>query len=223
MRRLPHLSVIVPLAPGENAHSALVPELCAQLGADDEIVLVTTAQDHAALQAEVQAHSQVRCVQAQAGRARQLNAGAAAARNPWLWFLHADSRLTAGTVPRLLEAADEDYLGYLDLDFHDGDWTMRLTRFGTWLRCRVFGLPFGDQGFLISKHLFCALGRYDEQLSAGEDHALVWSARRARIPLRPLRAALLTSARKYRQHGWLQTTARHLLLTWRQARRFARS
>ena len=59
--------------------------------------------------------------------------------------------------------------------------------------------------------------------TVGEDLALVWRARRAGLRLQGLDAAMLTSARRYRQRGWLRTTLRHLrltaLLVWREMRR----
>jgi len=51
----------------------------------------------------------------------------------------------------------------------------------------------------------------------------VWRARRAGLPLRAIDAALVTSARKYAERGWLRTTLRHWRLTadqaWREMRR----
>jgi hypothetical protein len=78
-------------------------------------------------------------------------------------------------------------------------------------------MPFGDQGFCIRRRDWQALGGFPEAAPYGEDHLFVWKARRAGLPVRPLGLTLLTSARKYRDHGWLRTTARHFLLTYAQA------
>jgi hypothetical protein len=61
------------------------------------------------------------------------------------------------------------------------------------------------------------LGAFDETRSVGEDHALVWQARRTGLPVQRIPAPLTTSARKYRQQGWLATTLRHQRQTWTQA------
>jgi hypothetical protein len=98
---------------------------------------------------------------------------------------------------------------------------MALTTLGTFVRSRWLQLPFGDQGFLISHQTFFALGGYNECLASGEDHALVWAARRAQVPLRPLRAPLFTSGRRYAEHGWLRVTGRHWYNTCRQVFKFA--
>lgn len=160
------------------------------------------------------------------GRARQQNAGAAGLDHDWLWFLHADSRPTAATLAALQAfiAADDDAVGYFDLRFlDDGPALMRLTELGASWRSRSLALPFGDQGLLLRRERFYELGCFDESRAYGEDHALVWAARRQGIPIRRIAAPLYTSARKYREHGWLTTTWRHQRLTWLQAWAEARS
>lgn len=212
------LSVIVPLAPHENAWRGLLPQLAA-LPAGSEVVLVysgvapTIARWNAS-------HVALRCLASRIGRAVQMNAGAAAASGDWLWFLHADSRLTPALLPRLQDflARDENALGYFDLEFtDDGPRLTRLNAFGANLRARLLGLPFGDQGFILPAACLSALGGFDETADYGEDHLLVWRARAARLPLRRIPAQLATSARKYRVHGWFATTALHCWRTVAQA------
>ena len=217
------LSAIVPVGPGDPAWRGLLGDLAA-LDADAEILLVATPgdapPDFAARDYGLRVPA--RWLEAPAGRARQQNAGAAAANGTTLWFLHADSRLPAQSVAAALRFAGTSALGYFDLRFlDDGPRLARLNAMGAWLRSRWLGLPFGDQGLILPAALFRSLGGFDESLAAGEDHALVWAARRAGIPLMPLRAPLRTSARRYAEHGWLRTTLQHGRLTLSQARRFA--
>jgi hypothetical protein len=154
------------------------------------------------------------------GRASQQNLGARASARPMLWFLHADSGVDAACVAaaRDFAARGADELGYFALRFVDGGALMRINEWGVRYRCRWFGLPFGDQGFLISRATFEALGGFDERRRYGEDMALVQLAKRRSIVLRVLPATLGTSARKYRQQGWLRTTWRHLWSTATLAR-----
>jgi hypothetical protein len=217
------LSVIVPVGTGEPAWRELLGDL-AVLEPGAEVILVAIA-GAAPAGFDARAHGlrvPARWLEAPAGRARQQNAGAAAARGETLWFLHADSRLPATSVAKATGFAGRQALGYFDLRFgDDGPQLARLNALGAWLRSRWLGLPFGDQGLILPRRTFHALGEFDESLFAGEDHALVWAARRARIPLAPLRAPLQTSARRYAEHGWLRTTLRHARLTIAQARRFS--
>ena len=99
---------------------------------------------------------------------------------------------------------------------------MRTNAMGANWRSRRLGLPFGDQGLVLPRLEFDRLDGFDPRLAHGEDHALVWRARRAGLPLREIDAAVITSARKYAERGWLRTTLRHLRLTadqaWRETR-----
>ncbi len=211
------VSVVVPLAPGEAEWPVLVADLKAALPQGFEVLL--TAADAVAVSA-VAGHLKVRVVVCDGGRARQLNAGAREAKGSWLWFLHADSRLSAETVPTLLAfvADGRDALGWFDLAFRPGGPPlMRLNAWGANLRSSWLGMPFGDQGLVLPSHCFATLGGYDETAPYGEDHLLVWAARRAGLPLKRVGARLLTSARKYERDGWAATTARHLRLTAAQA------
>ena len=225
--RLDDLAVVIPIGPGDDAWRGLVPQLAPLPAAARLVLAATTAGDLpaagdpacAALAAEVL------CLTAPRGRALQQNAAARAAGRRFLWFLHADSRLAPTTLPALARALDRrpGGLGFFDLRFRDdGPAAVGLNAVGVMVRSRWLGLPFGDQGFFLAHATFERLGGFDPGLADGEDHALVWAAWRARVPLVPARAPIYTSARKYAEQGWLNTTARHVWLTVRQAWREGR-
>jgi len=207
------ISVIIPAGPGEKAWEGLVP--C--LDAFGEVILSHAAEDSPVT------YDRCLTVSGPAGRARQLNAGARATSMPWLMFLHADSRPDERFVTAIRAAPEVEYIGFCALSYYDGPAWMRLNEFGSWIRSRLFGLPFGDQGMLMSRVVFERLGGFDEGISVGEDHAMVWAARHAGIPTLPLRAPLPTSARKYIEMGWGRTTGRHLMMTWNQIASWRRS
>lgn len=224
---LARLSVVVPVGPDDT----LPPQLRRQLAAlprDAQVHVVCAGTTHADVilaLLRTQPGPQWFCAAATRGRASQQNAGAAAATRDWLWFLHADAMLAGDTLPALARFidADADALGYFNLHFlDDGPALMRLNALGARLRSRWLGLPFGDQGLVLRRATFVRLGGFDTALTCGEDHDLVWRARRAGVPLRAIGAPLYTSARKYAERGWWTTTARHLRDTWQQARRFSR-
>ena len=209
------MAIVIPVGPGDRGWRELLPLLDRLLpGVPRRLVYA-----HGDLQTRPRDERE-RWTESRRGRARQQNAGAAAFDCEWLWFLHADSRPDADTLTALAEFLDsgQDALAYFDLRFApDGPALMRLTEWGTARRCRWFGLPFGDQGFLIRRERFYELGGFDEGRPFGEDHALVWAARRAGLPVVRIPAPLVTSARRYAQHGWWSTTLRHQWLTWKQA------
>lgn len=216
------LSAIVPLAPGEGAWRRLLPQLRA-LAVVDEVLLVAVEGVDPELEAEVAALlPMARVLRAPRGRALQQDAAARIARGRWLWFVHADTELDAGVGEALSRAlAGPPALRYFDLRFAgDGPRAMRVNDLGVWLRCRLFGLPFGDQALLLPAAVYRQLGGFEAEVGRGEDHALVWMAHAARVPVRPAGAVLRTSARRYAGAGWLRMTREHLWLTLTQAWRF---
>lgn len=149
-----------------------------------------------------------------------MNVGAQAARGHWLWFLHADSILHPRTLGALQDFLTRNVhaLGFFDLRYrNDGPLFAHINARGANLRARGLGLPFGDQGLVLPARWFARLGGYDEDAPYGEDHLLVWRARQRGLPLRRIRAPLVSSARKYALRGWWRTTWLHLRLTIRQA------
>jgi hypothetical protein len=216
------LAVVIPVAPGDDAWRGLLDDL-ATLPPETEILFAGTEPLAGAARvflADRLAGRPWRWLAAPRGRARQLNVAADATRRDYLWFLHADSRFARDTVSRMRASltAAPDALHYSDLGFlPDGPRAVHLNALAVRWRARWLGMPFGDQGLCIAREVFVRLGGFDETAAYGEDHLLVWRARRAGIALRASGGTLLTSARRYRDRGWARTTARHLWLTARQA------
>lgn len=152
-------------------------------------------------------------------RAAQMNLGAKKAKGDFLWFLHADSRVTKESIESLRNSLNKspDSLLYFNLRFYDASPLMKINEIGAHFRSRFFKMPFGDQGLCLSKSNFERLGGFDEQAPYGEDHLLVWKARRFGIQVKSVGSSLFTSSRKYEKNGWLQTTAKHLWFTYQQA------
>lgn len=207
------LSVVVPAGPGESAWTAL-PALLAPLQVRHEIVLSTATEPMNDPPAPV------RVVQGPSGRAQQLNAGVAASRGDWLWLLHADSRPGPDTLRAATafiaarEHPVQASLGWFELAFDgDGPAAVSLNARGANLRSRWLGLPFGDQGWLMSRRTFERVGRFDAGFGRGEDLEYIVRARRRGVRLNPAGAVLITSARRYRDRGWLRTTAAHAWFT----------
>lgn len=211
--------MIIPLARHEKDWWDLLPDL-ASLPSESEIILALSHDAEPLTLPQIQIGQNIRQVREGDGRGPQMNAAVRAAKGDLLWFLHADSRLHSDTIAALLRRAAE-YPGrllYGDLAFlADATPLMKLNEIGGWFRSHLLGMPFGDQGLCISKKLFHAVGGYPEDLHYGEDHVFVWRARQQGIRIQPIGAPVFTSARKYRERGWIRTTARHLWLTLRQA------
>lgn len=205
-------SILIPVGNHETGLPKLLNDL-KTLYPQAEIICVGTDDSPSSLP------SGVKWLKTEKGRARQMNEGVKEASHLFLWFLHADSQVQVENLEALKQAlkTNPESLSYFDLSFIDGDFRLKINSWGTWVRSRIFGLPFGDQGFVLSKKIFWDLGGYDESAPYGEDHLLVWAAKKQGVPLNPLKVPLGTSARKYQMNGWLQTTLHHVFLTYLQA------
>jgi rSAM/selenodomain-associated transferase 2 len=153
-----------------------------------------------------------RVVLAQRGRGTQLAAGAAAASGKWLLFLHADCRLEANweTVVTAFLAAPKaaSRAGYFDFALDDPAPAARwLERIVAW-RCRTLALPYGDQGLLIARTLYDAVGGF-APLPLMEDVDLV--RRLGRRRLAPIGTRCFASAHRYRRDGYVRRPLRNLL------------
>ncbi len=208
------LSVIIPIGPAEQGPFPLFDALALLPSNWEVIFALSKNRDDLPLCC----NKRVYTVISEKGRAIQMNTAAQAARGEFLWFLHLDSQLTTQVIRALEQgiATRPDALHYFLLEFAgDGAGPMRLNARGANLRSTWLGVPFGDQGFCLKASQFHAMGAYNESAPYGEDHLLVWQARRAGVELNTLEARLCTSARKYRQKGWWYLTA---LYQWRWIR-----
>ncbi len=153
-----------------------------------------------------------RIVIAPRGRGSQLAAGAAAARGDWLLFLHADCRLAPGWEPAVeafvAASGAPGRAGYFAFALDDTSRAARrLERIVAW-RCRALGLPYGDQGLLIARALYQAVGGF-AALPLMEDVEFV--RRLGRRRLSPLDAPAYASAWRYREGGYIRRPLRNLL------------
>jgi rSAM/selenodomain-associated transferase 2 len=207
-QELSRLSVIIPVL---NAAATLPATLAALLPAGlREIVVVDGGSVDAT--AAIAAAAGARVLTAGRGRGTQLAAGAAAARGRWLLFLHADCRPEPGWREAvgafLAQPGAYRRAGYFDFALDDPNpAARRLERIVAW-RCRLLALPYGDQGLLISRHLYQAVGGF-APLPLMEDVDLV--RRLGRRRLARVGARCVTSARRYRRGGYWCRPLRNLL------------
>ena len=154
-------------------------------------------------------------VRGSAGRGGQMARGAEAAGGAWLLFLHADTVLSDGWAEIVAaHIASDQRAGYFRLRFRaEGFWPWFVAGWAN-LRSRLFGLPYGDQGLLISRALYDAVGGFAD-MPLMEDVAM---ARALKGRLRALPVEVVTSAARYQQAGWARQSARNL---WRLVRYLA--
>ena len=200
---VPTLNAATALGPCLEALAAglsagLIRELIlADGGSDDDIVALADAVG-------------ARLVESEPGRGTQLAAGASESEGEWLLFLHADTVLEDGWV----EAARRHMLehpakaAYFRLRYDATGVGSRIV--SAWANCRswLLALPYGDQGLLISRTLYRAVGGYRE-VPLMEDVGIIRSVGRRRM--RRLDSLAMTDFERYRREGWALRGSRNLI------------
>lgn len=137
------------------------------------------------------------------GRAAQMNAGAAQATYPVLYFLHADTQ-PPEHYTRLIEAAvSKGYqAGCFRLRFDVQHWFLQANACFTRFNINVF--RFGDQSLFVSKACFTKAGGFNEQLIMLEDQEIIPRLRQF-SKFTVINKPVTTSARKYVKNGVYKT------------------
>ena len=206
------LSVVIPTLDAAGTLDRLLEEL-AHARAEGLALEVVVADGGSADGTVFCAHRHgARVIAGPSGRGTQLAAGADAARGAWLFFLHADTRPGLGwtEAARRFMAAPEntEHAAAFRIALDDPTpQARRIEALVAW-RCRVFGLAYGDQGLLISRARYRALGGY-APVPVMEDVDLVRRIGRAHLIL--LDVPAVTSAARYRRDGWILRPLRNLL------------
>ena len=203
------LSIIVPMLNEAPALPDLLEHLLPLRRGGVEVILVDGGSEDGG--AAIATCASFEVVRAERGRARQMNAGAAAARGDVLLFLHADTRLPDGAI-QLIDAALADgrrVWGRFDVEFDIRTWTMDATAFLMNLRSRLSGIATGDQALFMTRAAFDAVGGFPDQ-PLMEDVEITSRLRRRSRPA-CIRRPVLTSARRWQSRGPWRT----ILLMWR--------
>jgi rSAM/selenodomain-associated transferase 2 len=159
---------------------------------------------------EIASRSGALVIACERGRARQMNRGAREAGGDTLLFLHADAVLGAGAKEAIESALADPAVvgGSFRLRIRSPRAALRLAAFGSNVRARILGMPYGDQGLFLRRSVYDKLGGFPD-IPFLEDVALIRILRR-RGRLVPLDVTLSTGDRHWRELGVLRTT----LLNW---------
>ena len=160
-----------------------------------------TAEDHGA-----------RVVESAPGRGIQLAEGARHARGRWLLFLHADTVPESGWADAVFRHCDDPANRERAATFRfalddSARAARRLEGVVAW-RTTALGLPYGDQGLLVSRGFYDSIGGF-RPLPLMEDVDIVRRIGRRRLDV--LDVAAVTSAVRYRRAGYLRRSGRNLL------------
>ncbi|PKD43173.1 TIGR04283 family arsenosugar biosynthesis glycosyltransferase [Rhodohalobacter barkolensis] len=192
------ISIIIPVLNEEGQIKELINNV-QKLQYDDGNEIIVVDGGSSDRTAELAKRAGAKVVVADKGRAKQMNAGARAARGDVLYFLHADTTPPKLFDREILKAIQKGYgFGCFRLVF---DWDHPILRFYSYFtRFRLTEIRFGDQSLFVQKKLFEKAGGFDEDLIVMEDQKIVRDLKRIGSFYLSERN-VITSARKYRNVG----------------------
>mgnify|MGYP001498619946 FL=1 len=147
-------------------------------------------------------------VKSQTGRARQMNKGASLATSDILLFLHADTELPTHAVADIQTAMQKSEWGRFNVKLNSRQPMLWVVSHMINLRSRLTSIATGDQAIFITRKLFEQVGGYPQQ-ALMEDVELCKQLKAKSKPA-CLKTKVITSARRWEQHG----TCRTILLMW---------
>ncbi|TAI48020.1 TIGR04283 family arsenosugar biosynthesis glycosyltransferase [Flagellimonas allohymeniacidonis] len=198
----PKISIIIPVL-NEEAGLGKVLEHLGQTSDQDfiaEIICVDGGSRDETI--KIATKNKATVISSKKGRARQMNTGAKHATGEILYFLHADTFPPKHFDRIVLKAIGEGYQsGCFRMKF---DSKNPILRFFAWLsRINHSLCRGGDQSLFIKKELFEKTQGFNEQYLIYEDTEFI---RRLyhHTKFKVLPHHVITSARKYREKGWLR-------------------
>lgn len=165
-----------------------------------EIILVDGQSTDATR--KIAANHDVTILKSHKGRAKQMNLGAKNAENKILYFLHADTYPPKGFDQLIIEAFAHGYeAGCFRMKFDTRNPVLRF--FAHLSRINHVLCRGGDQSLFIGKKEFFRNGGFNENYFIYEDTEFIkrlYKNQKFKI----VSQAVITSARKYREKGWLK-------------------
>lgn len=208
MQRLSDLDGLDVVTPTLNA-AATLPAVLAAMPQGVAVVISDGGSTDATV--DIAREAGCRIVTGPRGRGRQLAAGADAATRPWRLFLHADTIVSpqgwTAIARHMAGPEGAQVAASLRLAIDDPAWQARVIERAVAWRLRWFGLAYGDQGLLIHRDLYAAIGGYAD-LALMEDVEIMRRLGRARH--RVLHGEARTAATRWRRRGWIGQTLLNL-------------
>lgn len=204
----PHISVIVPVLNESRHIDETLTALKRMPGIQEIIVVDGGSRDDTCCRAA--AHGVI-LLASPPGRGQQMHAGALAAQEDVLWFLHADTVPAADAPSAIFTAlADPSIIaGNCEVQF-SGE--LLSARFLTWVYRHValFGLRYGDSGYFVRREDYFAAGGF-KPYPIFEDLDILRRLRKrgrfVRIP-----ATVTTSSRRFEGRSFAAVVALWALL-----------
>ncbi len=197
------LSIIIPTLHEECSIAPTLESLQPLRARGHEIIVVDGGSEDATISRCLPLAD--RLIRARRGRARQMNAGAEAARGDIFVFLHADTRLPSSADRMILKMVSKKahHWGRFDVRLSGRNLLFKIISALINFRSRLTGIATGDQTIFVRRNAFERVGRYPD-IPLMEDIAISKSLRRISQP-GCIRCKSTTSSRRWEQHGIART------------------
>jgi rSAM/selenodomain-associated transferase 2 len=203
----PLVSFVIPVLNEQAGIAGLLEKLGAQY-CDSERLVVDGGSVDQSIAAATPLSTQV--LSCPPGRARQMNLGAASATGQYVFFLHADSLPSIDSTELGQLLAQNPQWGFFKIRLNGTGWMFRIIERAMNLRSRITGVATGDQMLFVRRDVLeCSGGFADIPLM--EDVEICKRLRTMSSPL-VARQPVLTSARRWEDHGVIRTVLQMWLL-----------
>jgi len=195
------ISIIIPVLNEAEIIEDLLFHLidCASLNNISEIIVVDGGSNDGTIPIIKNLGLNIKVLNSESGRAKQMNLGANEANGSILYFLHADSFPPNRYDKFILSAVENgNSAGCFKMKFDSQHWWLKLASWFTqfnWKICRG-----GDQSLFVTKSLFKTIGGFDENFTIYEDNDFIEKLYNQNKFI-VIQEWLSTSARKYTKHG----------------------
>lgn len=204
------IAIVIPVLDDARSLSDLLREIHRWKTRPSEII-VAAATDDAEI---VDLSSLYRCryVRSEACRGKQLDDGARTATAGTLWFVHADSAPSETSLVDITRArADSAQAGYFRFEFTGRrTWQKDLIERLVYIRTRLGGMPYGDQGLWISREAYVECDGFAHEPLFEEVRLIKRLKSRGRV--RALGTAIGVAPRRWEREGWWYRSAKNRLL-----------
>ncbi len=176
---------------------------------NQEIIMVDCGSSDASL--EIAKNLNIKVIIAPKGRGGQIAHGVMKSDGEWILLIHGDTSLDHGwalEIDNFIQRDDAKKIGgYFKFSLDDNHpKAVKMAKIVAW-RARVFGLPYGDQAFFLSRKLLNKIGGISP-IELMEDVDMV--RRIGRKNLYAFNSKAITSAVRYLKSGYYRRACLHL-------------